>query len=331
MRFHRSLTAGAVLAALSTIQPAMAQQNAANWPTKPVSVVIPFVAGGSTDNEVRLYTERLQAQTGQPFVFDFRGGAASSIGTGYVLKAAPDGYTWLTPNTGLTVLPNFYPQYNHSVVAQLTPITELSNRGTGVIASVAGLPNNVNDLKSLVAYAKTNPGKLACNTAGSGGITHIICAGLANVLGVEILPVHYKGVAQGQIDLIAGRTNVSGGTILAAINQVKSGKLKVLAILGPKRSPLLPDVATSHEQGYDFDYPSWLGWFGPPKLPQAIVTRMHTELVKALKAPETVAALEKLGAVPVANTPEEFRKKFTSELTKWKKIVEDNKIQSTED
>ena len=123
-----------VLAALFMAQPALAQNPAANWPSKPVMVVIPFVAGGSTENELRLYTGGLQAQTGQPFVFDFRGGAASTIGTGVVLKAAPDGYTWLAPNAGLSVLPNFYPAYNHAVVGTLTPITELSNRTTGIIA-----------------------------------------------------------------------------------------------------------------------------------------------------------------------------------------------------
>lgn len=326
---HPWLAAGVAIAA-ALAQAALAQTATSNWPVKPVNVVIPFVAGGSTDNEVRLYTDRLQANLGQPFVFDFRGGAASSIGTGFVLKAPPDGYTFLTANTGLTVLPNFYPAFNHSVVSQLTPITELSNRGTGVVASVAGLPASVNNLKELVAYARANPGKMSCNTAGSGGITHIVCASMANALGIEILPVHYKGVAQGQIDLIAGRTLVSGGTLLAAMSQIKSGKLKVLAILGPKRSPLLPDVPTAHEQGYDIEYPSWLGWFAPPKMAPALVTRVNAELVKALHSPEVVSGLEKLGAFPVANTPEEFRKKFAGELAKWKKVVEDNKIQSTE-
>lgn len=329
MQVRHSIATGFAVA-LSFVQPALAQNPAANWPTKPVTVVVPFVAGGSTDNELRLYTDKLQAQTGQPFVFDFRGGAAGAIGAGIALKAAPDGYTFLAPNTGVTVLPNFYPAYNHSVVATLVPVTELSNRGTGVVASVAGLPANVNNLKDLVAYAKANPGKLSCNTAGSGGITHIVCASLANVLGVDILPVHYKGVAQGQIDLIAGRTQVSGGTLLAAMSQIKTGKLKVLAITGHKRSPLLPDVATTYEQGFDLEYPSWLGWFAPPKTPPAIVNRMNAELVKVLRSPDVIAGLEKLGAVPVGNTPEEFRKKFLTELAKWKKVVEDNKIQSTE-
>ncbi len=307
--------------------------NSAAWsqsyPGRPVSVVIPFAAGGTTDGEVRLYTDKLLASLGQPFVMDFRGGVGGSIGLAYVLKAAPDGYTLMVSNSGMAIFPNFYPQLNHSVVSQLIPVIELSNRATGVITSPAGLPN-VYSLKELIAYGKANPGKLACNTAGAGGASHINCAALANVTGVPILPVHYKGVAQGQIDLIAGRTHVSVGTLFNAMTQVKAGKLRIIATMGEHRSSLLPDLATTHELGYNVDYPNWLGAFVPPRTPQPIVDKLNAEFGKAVKAPDVAALLEKSGAAPVGGSEASFRKRFANDLVYWKKIVEANNITASD-
>jgi tripartite-type tricarboxylate transporter receptor subunit TctC len=306
-------------------QQAAAQNPAANYPSRPVSIVVPFAAGGTTDSELRLYTDKLQASTGQPWVFDFRDGAGTTIGVRYVLRAKPDGYTILSTNSGITVFPNFYPDLDHAAVNQIIPVTELSARSAGVIVSVAGLPN-VNSLQDLIAYGKANPGKLNCNTAGAGAATHIACVALANVIGVPIVPIHYKGVGPGQIDLIAGRTQVSVGTVFNAMNQVKAGKLRFIAIMGAKRSRLMPDLPTTHELGFDVDYPSWLGVFAPPKTPQPIVEKISVEFAKAVKAPDTIAALEKVGSTAVGSTPAEFRKRFASEMAVSKKIIETNKI-----
>ena len=139
-------------------------------------------------------------------------------------------------------------------------------------------------------------------------------------------PIYYKGIAQGQIDLIAGRTQVSAGTLTAGLAQIKTGKLRAIAIYGPHRSAALPDIPTTSEQGYDLAYPSWLGAFAPPKTPQAMVRKLNAELVNAVKSPDVLAALEKLDTTPIASTQEEFRKKFQSNLAYWKKIVETNNI-----
>jgi len=328
MPVYRSLTASVVAATTLMAGPALAQ-DVASFPSRPVTVIIPFVPGGSTEVETRIYTDKLQASLKQQFVLDFRGGTGGLIGALQLQRSAPDGYSIMIANTGFTVTPNFHPQINHEAAKTFVPITELSNRTTAVIASVAGLPN-VNNLKDLEAYAKANPGKLSCNTAGAGGITHIVCSALANAIHSPILPVHYKGVAQGQIDLIAGRTQVSGGTLLAGLAQIKSGKLKALAIFGNKRTPLLPDVPTVEEQGYEAFYPSWFGAFAPPKTPPAISNKLNAEFVRAVRSPDVIAALEKLGTSPVGNSQEEFRKKIESELVYWKKIVETNKIKLEE-
>ena len=267
MRFHHSLAACAAVVGLAA--PHFAAAQAGSYPNRPVNIVIPFAAGGTTDTELRLYTGKLQASTGQPWVFDFRGGAGTTIGVGYMLRAVPDGYTIMSTNSGIAVIPNFYPELNHATVSQLITVTQLSNRSAAIITSVAGLPN-VHTLPELIAYGKANPGKLNCNTSGPGAATHIACAALANVINIPITPVHYKGVGPGQIDLIAGRTQVSVGTVFNAWNQVKSGKLRYIAAMGAKRSKLMPDMPTTHEQGFDVDYPSWLGVFAPPKTPKAL-------------------------------------------------------------
>jgi tripartite-type tricarboxylate transporter receptor subunit TctC len=258
-------------------------------------------------------------------VYDFRGGAGGSIAAVQFLNATPDGYTIMIANTGLTIFPNFYPQLNHEAVSQLVPITELSNRTTAVITSPAALPN-VHTLKDLTAWGKANPGQLNCNNSGAGGVTHIVCVALSNALGVPITPVYYKGVAQGQIDLIAGRTQVSAGTLTAGLAYIKAGKLRAIALYGTQRSPILPDVPTIAEQGYDLAYPSWMGAFAPPKTPQPIVRKLNAEFVSAIKSPDVIAALDRLGTTPIGSTPEEFRKKFQANLAYWKQIIERNNI-----
>ena len=328
MRVMKLLLGCTVAVAMALPDLAFAQRSPADgFPSRPVTMVYPFAAGGPGDNEFRLYADRLLANLGQPFVFDFRPGAAATIGIAYVLKAAPDGYTLLAPNAGITVIPNFYPAFNENVIKSLVPVTEFSKSYTGVLVSQAVLPK-VQSLPDLLAHAKANPGALNCNTAGAGGITHTVCVALATAMNIKITPVHYKGVAQGQIDLIGGRTQVSGGTLFAAMPNIKSGKLRVIAILGPDRSPLMPEIRTSHEQGYNVDFPVWQGAFAPPGTPQPIVEKLSAEFGKVVRMPEVVKQLETLGNAPVASTPEVFRAKVASELAYWKKIITENDIKA---
>jgi len=310
----KAVAAIAVIAAAS--MPAAAQ-----YPTRPISVVIPFAPGGSTDNEARLYTDKVSRSLGQPLVFDFRPGAASSIGVAYALKAAPDGYTLLMTNAGITVFPNFYPELNPAVIKTLATITELSGRSTAILTSPKALPD-VHNVKDLIAYGKANPDKLNCNTAGAGGITHTVCASMALSMGIPITAVHYKGVALGQADLMAGRTQVSGGTLFQAMPHIKRGAVRAIAVFGKERSKLMPQLATTSEQGINLDYPSWLGAFAPPGTPGNIIATLHSELVKAVKSPDVVQILEKQGSIPIGSTPAEFGRKMDSELAYWKDVIE---------
>ncbi len=315
-----------VLAAACLSQAAIAQQS---YPSKPISVVIPFASGGSVDSEARFYTDKVSSKLKQPLVFDFRAGAGSSIGIGYVIKAPNDGHTLLITNAGITVIPNFYKEVSEAATRTLVPIIQLTDRPTIVMTSLVALPN-VNTLQDVVAYGKANPGVLNCNTSGAGSISHIACAALANALNIKISPVHYKGIAQGQIDLVAGRTHVYPGSMLGAIPQIKAGKLRAIAVLGPNRAALMPDVRTTHEQGFNIDYPTWLGVFAPAGTSPAIVNLLNAEFAAAVRAPDVLQQVGKLGSVPVTSSPAAFRKQFDYELAYWKKIVQDNDIKLDE-
>lgn len=320
----------AVCTGLALCSGASAQAPApANWPAKPITIVFPFTSGGPADNEFRHLQPRLQESLGQQFLFDFRVGAASTIGTGYVAKAAPDGYTLLLHNAGFAVHPNFYPDLPYNIQTSFDPVTQISGGATIVMVSVAGLPT-VNSIADLTAWGKSNPDKLHCNTAGQGGVTHILCAALSGAIGVPITPVHYKGVSQGQVDLIAGRTQVSAGTLFAALTQIRAGKIRPIAALNPERSKIFPELRTTYEQGIDVEYPNWHALFAPAGTPPAIINRLHMEIARVTRLPEVAAGMEKLGTSPVGSPPEVFRKRLAVEIARWRKVIQDHKITAAE-
>jgi tripartite-type tricarboxylate transporter receptor subunit TctC len=291
--------------------------------------VFPFTSGGPADNEFRQFQPRLQESLGQQFLFDFRLGAASAIGTGYVAKATPDGYTLLLHNAGFAVHPNFYPDLPYDIQKSFDPVSQLSGGSTIVMVSVAALPT-VHSIQDLTAWGRANPDKLHCNTAGQGGVTHILCAALSGAIGVPITPVHYKGVSQGQIDLIAGRTQVSVGTLFAALSNIRAGKIRPIAAANPERSKTFPDLRTTFEQGIDVEYPNWHALFAPAGTPPAIVNRLYSEIARVARMPEVSAALEKLGTSAVGSTPDEFRKRLAVEIARWRKVIQERGITAAE-
>ena len=202
-------------------------------------------------------------------------------------------------------------------------------RSAVFLVSPAALPN-VYTLQDLVAYAKANPGKVNAGTAGAGGTTHLVAASLASATGIKLTYVHYKGVAQGAIDLVAGRTHISSGTLSNALPNIKSGKLRVMAVLGAERSRVLPDVKTAMEQGVDIEYTSWMGAFAPAATPAAIVNKLNAEFVKAIRAPDVMKQLEIQGSEAVASSADAFRKKLVTELAYWKKLIQDEGIKAEE-
>ena len=307
---------------------ASAQAGNAPYPGKPVMLVVPFTSGGPNDEEFRTFLPRLQESTKQSFVFDFKPGAATTIGTGYVAKAAPDGYTLLLTNGSITIHPNFYPDLPYDVPGSFEPVTQMTERYTILISSVAALPN-VYNIPDLVAFGKANPGVLNCGAAGAGGVSHIACVALASATGVPITPIQYKGVSQGLIDVIAGRTQLTLGTIFVAQPGIKAGKLRAISALNA-RSKIFPELPTAIELGLDVEYPTWLGVFAPAKTPAAIVNKLNSELGAAARAPEVVSRVESQGSFIVASSPDVFRKKLLAERARWKKIITEKGIKLEE-
>jgi tripartite-type tricarboxylate transporter receptor subunit TctC len=316
----------AILATLASCPGAALGQGA--YPSKPVTLVVPFTSGGPNDEEFRLFLPRIQESMKQSFVFDFKPGATSTIGTGYVAKAAPDGYTLLITNGSITIHPNFYPDLPYDVPGSFEPITQMTERYTILISSVAGLPE-VRSIPDLVSWGKAHPGQLNCGAAGAGGVSHIACVALASATGVPITPIQYKGVSQGLIDVIAGRTQLTLGTIFVALPGIKAGKLRAIAALNA-RSKIFPELPTAMELGLDVEYPTWLGVFAPARTPAAIVNKLNAELAAAAHAPEVVSRVESQGSFIVASSPETFRKKLVTERARWKKIITEKGIKLEE-
>jgi tripartite-type tricarboxylate transporter receptor subunit TctC len=325
-RFVRFLGRAGLLA---TTALAAASVHAQAWPAKPVALVIPSAPGGPMDGEMRIHLDKLQAAFGKPFVFDYRAGAGTSIGTGYVARSAPDGHTLLLHNGGFTVHPNLYPDLPYNVQKSFAPVTMVSERPTVIIVSPVALPE-VRSIADLVAYGKANPGKLNCGTSGQGNITHIVCASLSAAINIPITPIHYKGAAQNQTDMMAGRTHLAAGTLFNALPLIKSGKLRAIAASNPERSKQLPDLRTTFEQGADVEQPTWLGILAPAGTPAAIINSLQAEMKKIVFAPENLKMMDAQGIVPVVSTPEDFRKRIATEAVRWKKFIEEKGIKAEE-
>ena len=316
------------LAALLSMNMAGAQSPADGFPSKPVTIVIPFAPGATGDSEARLYSQKLTESTGKAFVHDFKPGAGSTVGTSYVARSAPDGYTLLGASQGFAITPAFYEKPAYDPVRDFAPIALMSKRPTMLLVHPS-LP--VTTLQEYLAYAKANPGKINFATTGAGGAYHIAGAWLHGLTNTQVTFVHYKGGGPLYIDLVAGRVSAAPGTFLMGLQFVKSGKLRPIANLGLERSPALPDLKTATEQGLPgYEYPSWSGYLAPAKTPSAIIEKLNAEFVKAGHAPDVRQKLEEQGAVPVASSSEYFRQTIATEVTRWRKVVQDNNLKMEE-
>lgn len=306
----------------------LAQGAADNWPSKPVQVVAPFGAGGSTEVEGRLYTQRLTELTGQPFLLDFRPGAGSTIGIAYVAKAAPDGYTIMINTAALTITPAIYTNLPYDPVRDIAPVTLISKRPS-VLVVHPSLP--VRTPGEYLAYAKARPGELNYGTTGVGGSPHMAGAWLHSLTGTRVTFVHYKGTGTLMPDLLAGRTHATTNTFVSVLPHIRSGKLRIIGVTTAQRSQLMPELPAIAEQGAaGYDYSSWLGVVATGGTPAPIIARLRAELVKVAASPDIIRKLADEGVTLVANTPEEFRQFMATEMVRWRKLVQETGMK-TED
>ena len=309
------------------LMPAPAAAQAASWPAKPVTLIVPFAAGGSTDVVARLLAQKFSELWGQNVVVENRAGAGGNIGAAAVAKAAPDGYTLLMASGSiLTVNPHLYASLPFDAKKDFAPIT---NVATGPMV-VAVPPNSeLRDLKSLVAKAKANPGKVNFGSAGQGSQVHMAAERLAFATGIDIAHIPYKGESAAFTDVMAGQIDLIVGNIGAASPLVGSGKLRALAVTSAERSKVLPDVPTVAESGYPgFENSGWFGLLAPAGTPPAVIERVQRDTAAVLAQADVVGRLQGIGMSGVGNTPAALARAIEAESTVWADVVKSRKLKA---
>ena len=289
---------------------------AQSYPTRPVKLVIPYTAGGSASIIGRTLAQRLSLQMPYPVIVENRGGAAAQVGTEYVARSTPDGYTILQGNVGpITIAPALFPKLTFDPVKELAPIT-LLGAVDSVVAVTASLP--VTTIAELVAYSKAHPSSVNFTSTGVGSSTHLTGELLRMRAGIDMIHVSYKGSAQAEMDLIAGRTQVYFGNLPSVVPHLKAAKLRALATTAAVRSKALPDVPTVIELGYpDFDMVSWQAIFAPAGTRREVIGILNAEIRKAVQSHDVIDSYAKLGVDILVNSPEELAIYVRKEQAKW--------------
>jgi tripartite-type tricarboxylate transporter receptor subunit TctC len=311
----------ALLLALGTLGASCAfAQGAANYPSKPIRILVPFPAAGTTDILARAVGNEMQKAWGQPVVVENRPGAGGNLGSDVVAKAAPDGYTLLVGAVSPQAINvTLYPKMPYDVMRDFAHITLIA-----VVPNLLEVHPSVpvKTVKELIDLAKSKPGALSYASSGSGTSIHLSAELFKSMAGVDMLHIPYKGSAPAITDLMAGQVQLMFDNLPSSIAQVKAGRLRAIAVTTLTRSPALPDVPTIAESGLPgYDASSWFGMHAPAGTPKDIVNKIHGVVAKALRTPEMIERLSTQGAQPVGNTPEEFTEFVRAEIAKWAKVV----------
>jgi tripartite-type tricarboxylate transporter receptor subunit TctC len=317
---HRLALCVCALAVATPVTNRVHAQPADSYPSRVVTMIVPFAPGAATDIEGRMYSNKLREALGQSFVLDYKPGGSMTVGMNYAVRQKPDGYTLLFVSASYSVLPLVFKNLPYDPIKNFEPISLLSKR-SAIIAAAPTLP--ANNVKELVEYAKAHPTTLNFATAGNGSIQHLTGLWLQSATGTKFTFIHYKAAGAGFPDLMAGRAHLTPMTFQSSLPMVKSGKLKAIGVASLQRNALLPDLPTFHEQGVkDFEYSSWLGLLAPEKTPAAIVNKLQSELAKIVKLPDVV---ERLGGETtlMATPPAEFRRHVAAESARWIRLIKE--------
>jgi tripartite-type tricarboxylate transporter receptor subunit TctC len=312
-------TVAAAIAAVALLAGADAQAQA--WPTKPVKVVIPFVAGGSSDIVGRAIASKFQEFLGQPGVVENKPGANGAIAAEFVAKSEPDGYTVLVGSIGVfSINTALFKDLRYNPLRDFAPIT-LAVTTPNVLITRPDLP--AKSVKELVEFAKKNPGKLSYCSSGTGSSDHLTGEVFKQSAGIFALHVPYRGGAACQTDLMGSQVDISFQNLGAVTNYIKGGRMKALAVTATARNPQLPNVPTTAEAGFkDIVVTSWQAAAAPAKTPREVVMKLNDAMVRALRAPDVRERMAQIGFDVVAGTPEEFGKFMKDEVDRWTRVVE---------
>lgn len=314
----KSLLCGAAALAMSFAGHAVA---ADAYPTKPVTLIVPWAAGGSTDILARVLSEHLTKSLGQPVIVDNKPGASGNIGSAMVARAQPDGYTLLIGSMSTHAMnPALMANMPFKGVDDFTPLGLLAYVTNTMVVNPSVPANNV---KELIAYAKANPGKLAYASAGPGSTNHLSAVLFEKMAGIQMLHVPYKGGAPAVVDTVAGQTQLLFSAGTQTLPHVKAGKLKLLAVTEAKRSPLLPNVPTVGETIPGYELSVWYGAFGPKNMPADLVAKLNKEINRVMSLPEVKAKMDSIGVETSTSTPQEFGKILRRDADRYGKLIKD--------
>lgn len=319
MRFF-SFSAVVLVAAMSFAAPAAQAQAVAAYPRQPVTLVVPFPAGGPTDAMARLLAIKLSERLGQTVVIDNRGGAGGGIAAEMVARAPADGHTLFFGTTGtMSINPSLYKKLRYDPVKDFAPVSLMATTMNVLIVNPEVPAKN---LAELVQLAKSRPGELSYGSAGNGSSNHLSGELFKSIAGLQISHVPYRGSAPAMIDLLGGRIPMMFDTIAVQTQNIAAGKVRALAVTGPKRSPLLPDVPTAQEAGLKgFDVTIWFGVLAPAGTPAPIIERLNREVVAVMGTDEMRKHMQSDGAEARATSPAEFAALIKQDTAKWAPLI----------
>jgi len=309
---ERAAVAAIVLSALTSA-------HAQEYPSRPVRIIVPSVAGGGTDSSTRIVVSKLGDTLGQRIVVDKRPGAGSIIGTEMVARAAPDGYTLLAAISSMTIQPSMQKNLPFDPVKDFAPVSVFVRLPNVLVGHPSLQPKNV---RELITFAKARPGKLEFASAGTGSNLHLCMEMFLSMAGLKMVHVPYKGASQAIADLVAGYVPFMVTNMISGTEQVKAGKLRAYGVTSAKRSAAAPEIPTIAEQGVPgYEAVQWYGLMAPAATPREIVSKLHRAVVAALNDGAVRERFTSSGADPVGNSPEEFAQLVRSEVAKWAKVV----------
>jgi tripartite-type tricarboxylate transporter receptor subunit TctC len=292
---------------------------AAEYPVKPVRLVVPFAPGGSSDTIARLVSPKLSAAWGQQVIVDNRPGGNTNIGAGFVAKAAADGYTLLLANANHTVNPGLFKTLPYDPIKDFVPIVRIADQTTVLLVHPSVPARSV---REFIKLAKARPGELNFASPGVGTSSHMTGALFQSMTGIKMVFVPYKGAGPSLIDLVAGQVTVGASGLTSSVQHINTGKLRALGVTTAKRSVLTPEIPTIAESGVaGFEVPNWYGILAPAGTPESIIDKFHREVVRLVGQEETKQQMLKMGLEPALSGPAEFDRFIRSEIGKWTAVI----------
>ena len=294
---------------------------AQDYPSRPIRVVVPYSAGGSSDGPMRVLAQEMSKQLGQQMVVENKPGQGAMLGSAEVVKAPPDGYTLLLASNPNAISASLYSKLTHDPVEDFAPISLLASEQAVLLVHPSVPAKN---LREFIEYVKQRPGKVDYSSSGNGSAQHLFMAMFASQAGIEMNHIPYKGSAQAVTDLLGGQVSAAMPGLAAMRGHIREGKARALAVTGAKRASAAPEIPTMMEQGMkDYELYVWMGMLAPKGTPAPIIERLHREFVTALRAPAVKTFMDGAAIEAVGSTPAEFGRFFREEKVRWAKVIKE--------